>query len=100
MEATKWLAMQHEEAPRVRPRVFYHSIIWQYFSARQQRNFLETMMELGACASDTSPVVWLRLEPAKYGQHAELRMDIWPNHAECLLADSGFHGEWINWYGA
>ena len=99
MEATEWLKLQYYNAPTVRPRVFYHSIIWQYFNEAQQAHFTAAMEMMGSQASAESPVIWLRLEPAENRQHAELRVTFWPDQTEHVLAESGFHGEWIKWYG-
>lgn len=99
MEASAWLQAQNDKVPKLRPRVFYHSIIWQYFSDAQQNKFRDLMVSIGRNAPSSSPVIWLRLEPAENKHHAELRMNIFSDNKEYLLAESGFHGEWINWSG-
>jgi hypothetical protein len=108
-EASKWLLKQcllrqeqlesSLEHLTQRPRVFFHSIIWQYFSRKQKDDFRANMSKLGSQASDSSPLVWMRLEPAAEKQHAELTITVWPGQSEHHLADSGFHGEWVRWRG-
>lgn len=75
-----------------RPRVFFHSIIWQYFSRQQQDDFRVNILKLGDAASEYSPVLWMSLEPAASQQHAELTVTIWQNKSDHHLADSGCHG--------
>lgn len=96
---TQWLKMQSQVKSKMRPRVFYHSIIWQYFNPQQQNEFTNTMQMMGCQATDSSPLIWLRLEPHKTEKYAELLMTVWPNRSEHFLAKSGFHGEWLRWYG-
>jgi len=98
-EATEWLQQQAETAATERPRVFYHSIIWQYFSHEQKQAFENAMQIIGNSASEESPVIWMRLEPSKGSNHAELRCTVWPNKEKWVLAQSGFHGEWVRWFG-
>ena len=100
-EASKWLAQQHKLAlvtPPTRPQVFYHSIIWQYFTKKQKHDFYTIMSKMSETASDTSPLVWMRLEPSDNNQYAELRVTIWPGKSEYHLADCGYHGEWVRWH--
>jgi hypothetical protein len=78
-EASQWLLKQYNEPPMERPRVFFHSIIWQYFSRQQQHDFRANIHKLGDAASEYSPVIWMRLEPAAGQQHAELTVTIWPS---------------------
>lgn len=99
MEATQWLRMQDNNSARIRSRVFYHSIIWQYFSEEQKIGFKAAMEMIGSQASHNAPVIWMRLEPAEKRQHAELKITIWPSQTEYILAVSGFHGEWVKWLG-
>ncbi|MBL4673209.1 MAG: DUF2332 family protein [Arenicella sp.] len=101
-EASQWLLKQwrlesSREHTRQRPKVFFHSIIWQYFNAEQKADFHANMNKLASQASDSSPVIWMRLEPAAEKQHAELTITVWPGKSEHHLADSGFHGEWVRW---
>ena len=97
MEASSWLKRLNKQSDRERTQVFYHSIIWQYFSPAQKKAFEEEMNLSGAKAKTYAPVVWMRLEPTKGGEHAELRMTVWPGKKEQVLAASGYHGEWVKW---
>jgi len=108
-EASQWLLKQwllkqerlesSGEHPTQCPRVFFHSIIWQYFRPKQKADFRVNMNKLASQASDSSPLIWMRLEPDAKRQHAELTITVWPGASEHHLADSGFHGEWVRWHG-
>ncbi len=108
-EASEWLLDQcllnqrllesSGEQTVQRPRVFFHSIIWQYFNRTQKADFRANMNKLANQASNSSPLIWMRLEPAADKQHAELTITVWPGQSEHHLADSGFHGEWVRWLG-
>jgi hypothetical protein len=108
-EASEWLLDQWLLKQRLlessgeqtvqRPRVFFHSIIWQYFNRMQKADFRANMNKLANQASNSSPLIWMRLEPAADKQHAELTITVWPGQSEHHLADSGFHGEWVRWLG-
>jgi hypothetical protein len=63
MEATDWLGLQNDNSPGTRPRVFYHSIIWQYFTEEQKTSFNAAIEMIGGKASLSSPIIWMRLEP-------------------------------------
>ncbi|MFT6098917.1 MAG: hypothetical protein ACJAYF_001460 [Arenicella sp.] len=79
--------------------MFFHSIIWQYFNRMQKADFRANMNKLANQASNSSPLIWMRLEPAADKQHAELTITVWPGQSEHHLADTGFHGEWVRWLG-
>jgi len=96
IEASEWLLERSQETPQ-RPRVFYHSIIWQYFTKQQQQAFSTTMEKMGREATESTALIWMRLEPARHKQHAELKITTWPNKVEEHLANSGYHGEWVRW---
>ncbi len=100
LEAAQWLEKQLGSPPDDRTRVFYHSIIWQYFSDEQKHQFSTIMKKNGRAAAASAPLIWMRLEPQNASHHAELRCTIWPGEKELVLAQSGFHGEWVRWFGA
>ena len=50
--------------------------------------------------SAEAPIAWLRLEPSSSKAHAELRLTVWLEGTEHLLAESAYHGSWDNWFGA
>ncbi|MDQ4027298.1 MAG: DUF2332 family protein, partial [Actinomycetota bacterium] len=51
----------------------------------------------GERAGPDAPIAWLRMEPA--GDAADVRLTIWPDGEEKLIARSGYHGADIDWYG-
>lgn len=46
----------------------------------------------------TNPLAWLRFEPGD--NLAEVRLQLWPDGEDRLLARSGFHGKPVHWLGA
>jgi hypothetical protein len=81
--------------------VFYHSIFWQYLPAETQRRLRAGLEAHGAAASPTSPLAWLRMEPADgHIVPIELRLTLWPGGAERRLATVHAHGASVAWDGA
>ncbi|MDH3771680.1 MAG: DUF2332 family protein [Nitrospirota bacterium] len=39
------------------------------------------------------------MEPAATGGSAQLRLTLWPDGRERLLAHADFHGRWVAWEG-
>ncbi len=77
--------------------VLMHSIMWQYLPADVQQRVGATMRIRGATATTSSPLAWLRLEPAPEIVHADLRLTMWPGGDEEVLAFSGYHGPPVEW---
>jgi hypothetical protein len=94
-DAADWLDTRLDRLPRDVTTVVFHTIVWQYLS-RTSRDRVRTTLELaGARANKSRPVAWLRLEPGRTG--ADLRLTIWPDGREELLATSGYHGGPVVW---
>ena len=56
-------------------------------------------MEKGAAAKPTAPLAWLRME-ARSLDVCELRLLLWSGNGsreDRVLADCGFHGQFVNW---
>jgi hypothetical protein len=70
--------------------VVFHSIVMQYLTTEERRDFERRMVEAGEAAAQDSPLAWLRMEPA--GELAEVRLTLWPDGEERLLARVGYHG--------
>lgn len=78
--------------------VVFHSIFAQYLSNEERKGLLELLQEVGERSNEDAPLAWLRMEPEPIGgAHAEVRLRIWPQLTDRLLARSGFHGEKISW---
>jgi len=95
MSAADWLLSKRHQTAKNRPSVFYNSIMWQYMPSAEQQRALNTLNAIGAESTATAPVIWLRMEPSKNKKHAEVRMTTWPRKSEILLANCGYHGEWV-----
>lgn len=75
--------------------VLFHSIFVQYVDREARIRMRRTIERVGAEATPTAPLAWLRMEPA--GDHADVRLSLWPGGGDRLVATSGFHGADVNW---
>jgi hypothetical protein len=80
-----------------RTRVVLHSIAFQYFP-EDTKDRIDAMMEkAGAAASPTSPLAWLRFEFLTADGKTSLRLRMWPDGEDRLLAWAHPHGKWVRW---
>ena len=78
--------------------VLFHSIFWQYMPARSQAALTQAMARLGAAATREAPFAWLRMEPAFDNMlRFELRLTLWPEGQDRLLALTHPHVDWVEW---
>jgi hypothetical protein len=99
-DAADWLEARLAARPAGLTTVLFHSIVWQYLPAVTQQR-IETALKCGGGAAIAdAPLAWLRMEPAREGDHTELRLTIWPGASEQVLADADFHGRWVRWRGS
>jgi hypothetical protein len=75
--------------------VVVHSIVWQYVGRESRDRMRAALRRAGAAASPSSPLAWLRLEPA--GPLADLRLTWWPGGGEEVLGHGGYHGRPVRW---
>jgi len=96
--ADRWVRAQLARDPE-RATVVFHSIVWQYLGTAVQNSMREALHEAGSRATAAKPLVWVRMEPA--GSVADVRATVWmggePN--EHLLAEVGYHGQNLRWFG-
>lgn len=93
--ADQFLASALNDDPS-RPRVVFHSIVWQYLSADVRNGVREAIAS--APASRSAPVVWARMEPA--GPVADVRVTVHDGGREPVerrLAEVGYHGQGLRW---
>ena len=96
--AADWLdAVLASNAERNVTRVVFHIIVWNYLDRRSQRRIAARMAETGSAAPAGSPLAWLRLELAGKDEPAELRLALWPDGTDELLARVHPHGAWVRW---
>lgn len=80
--------------------VLLHSVFWQYLPAETQAGLVALIGELGTQARRDAPFAWLRMEPsARDPALFELRLTLWPDGSERLLAEAHTHGAWVRWLG-
>lgn len=83
--------------------VLYHSIVWQYIAAEEQQRITAAMQAAGAAATAKNPVAWLRFEPGRAKDGADLTLTLWDGSHETgrdLHPGTGdFHGRWMRWTG-
>jgi hypothetical protein len=96
MEAADWVAQRipGTEPERGAVRVLFHSLVWGYLSAESQRRIAVHMDSCAMRATRDSPLAWLRFEIEDSGA-ASLRLRIWPDGEDRLLATSQPHGRAI-----
>ena len=90
---------------RVAPRagaatVLYHSVFWQYMPAASQAALAGLIAEIGARATPDAPFAWLRMEPDPENMLVmQVRLTLWPDGSERVLAEVHPHGAWVRWAG-
>ncbi|MGD9703482.1 MAG: DUF2332 domain-containing protein [Acidimicrobiia bacterium] len=94
-DAGDWLGIHLPVRQAGATTVVYHSIVWQYLSRETKAAVRAALAEAGADASPSSPLAWLRMEPA--GPVADLRLTTWPSGSEELLATASYHGADVDW---
>lgn len=97
MSADEFLA-QRLPAPMQRTRLVFHSIVWQYLLPVVQDEVRRLIAEAGSRATDGTPLVWARMEPA--GAVADVRATVFSGNGkarEYLLAEVGYHGQQLRW---
>jgi hypothetical protein len=78
--------------------VLFHSVVWFYIPEAERDRIARTMESAGASATEAAPLAWLRMEGARV-EEAELRLRLWPNGDDVLLAGVHYHGASVRWLG-
>jgi hypothetical protein len=95
--------LQQRAARKDNPAVFvlYHSIVWQYIAEDEQRRIAAQMQQAGAAATPEAPLAWLRFEPGRATDGADLTLTLWDGHrpdgTSQRLGTGDFHGRWMRW---
>ena len=98
-DAVDWTARNVRPEPGVAV-IAYHSVFWQYMPPESQSNLLKTFENISLNATDDAPFAWLRMEPPPDDMAAmEVRLTLWPNGTEQLLARVHPHGASVDWLG-
>lgn len=101
--AADFLAAQLQQRRPAAVFVLYHSIVWQYIAADEQRRISAAMHQAGATADAQAPLAWLRFEPGRAKDGADLTLTLWDGSAaggrELQLGTGDYHGRWMRWEG-
>jgi hypothetical protein len=78
--------------------VLFHSIFWQYMPSQSQAALTQAIARIGAAATPQAPFAWLRMEPSVDDMlRFELRLTLWPDGQDRLLALTHPHLDWVEW---
>lgn len=78
-------------------RVVMHSVAYQYFPEETQRRIAARMTEAGAQATEEEPLAWLRFEKEEGESQTTLRLTLYADGEDRLLARCQAHGAAIEW---
>ena len=95
--AADWLERELAEPAPGYATVVYHSIVLQYLSEDDFERVGTAITRAGRAADVHGPVAWLRMEPG--GEQAQVRMTMWPEGKERLVATCSYHGAAVRWLG-
>ena len=80
--------------------VLMHSIVWANLPGATRQKIETALKTAGAAATPDAPLAWLRMEGAgENPAHATLQLTLWPGGETRILAQGGFHAQWIEWLG-
>ncbi|TDH53906.1 DUF2332 family protein [Mycobacterium eburneum] len=81
--------------------VLWHSVTWQYLTAREQAQVTAAVTALGARADADAPLAWLSLEPRRRTPEAAHEFLVsarcWPDGGDEILGVSAPHGPPVRW---
>ncbi|MFC9691602.1 DUF2332 domain-containing protein [Kribbella sp. NPDC056951] len=78
--------------------VLWHSIMWSYLSKDEQSAVDTAMADLGAHATESTPLARLRLEPpGEWGDEFLVELDTWPGATRQVLGHADPHGQGMVW---
>lgn len=94
MEAAQWVERTLSGGAAADPsvQVLYHSIVWNYLPADTQRRISEHLLRCAESATAAHPIAWLRFELDPAVPPASLRLRVWPDGEDELLAQAQPHG--------
>lgn len=99
-DAADWI--ERRIAPECEPgtaRVVLHSIAFQYFPPATQARIAAHLTAIGASATGRAPLAWLRYELEPEAGSPTLRLRLWPDGTDRLLAKADAHGRKVSWLG-
>ena len=99
-DAASWVEARLDKLTEGRTTVLFHSVMWQYMPETARAAITHTVLHAGDLATATSPLAWLRFEPAHAEAKPELHLTLWPGVREHRLAIAHPHGSAIAWLGS
>jgi hypothetical protein len=96
-DAGLWVEQQLSRPADGRAIVLYHSIMWQYVPRETRERIVAAVTAASRRARPDAPLAWLRFEPAPPDGSPELRLTLWPDGEERLLAQAHPHGASVRW---
>jgi hypothetical protein len=97
-DAAAWLEERlAEQQPAGITRIVFHSVAFHYFPDATKARIAELMAEAGAAATGESPLAWLRYETEPGEDRFTLRLRLWPDGEDRLLAACDPHGNKVRW---
>jgi hypothetical protein len=94
--AGDWLAAELTKPVTGVATIVMQSVMSQYLSAEARSRVRRLIRGAGRRATPDAPVAWLRFEPG--ARHFELRLALWPQGVDLMLADAHPHGAWAEWF--
>ena len=95
MDATTFLDRELQTSRKGLATVAFESVMWQYLTPETQNKVTEIIEEAGKRSTSDAPLGWLRMEVGEDG--FEIRLRLWPDGADRLLARTGPHGTSVRW---
>jgi hypothetical protein len=97
-DAADWIeARLRLPAPPGVTRTVMHSVAFQYFPKEVQGRVAHAIARAGAGTSAAAPLAWLRFEKLPDEPQYSLRLSLWPDGVERLLAWAHPHASSIRW---
>jgi hypothetical protein len=94
-DAVDWLEAQIAQSRPGTATVVFHSIVMLYLDDDERARLRRLLESAGERASSDAPIAHLAMEAA--GEHADVRLRLWPGGQERVLAHAGYHGPPVRW---
>ncbi len=95
-DASRWLPEQLSHPTPGAVTVVQHSVVMSYLAPTRRHQVMTSVRAAGEAATRDAPLAWLRYEPAP--RTFELRLALWPQGVDLLLAEAHAHGHWAHWH--
>ncbi|MGI9592783.1 MAG: DUF2332 domain-containing protein, partial [Myxococcota bacterium] len=95
--AGDWLPSELDAAPDSCCTVVYHSSVWMYIPADEQRAIRRAIEAHGSRATPQRPLAWLRHEDGKVAATVEIWLRLWPGGEDRWLGMGHPHGRRVEW---